>query len=192
MGWFAYWLIPSCRRARRPDVGSTANRSLGVACLGLACAVLVSCGEPGPAAPTDPSPRAPSHSPAGATATPVATAVKLRIGDIIWATATDPATNAPVEPVLSYRADAPRIIAAVKSQALPTGSIVEATWEYNDTSLDAFATRLTATDSGAERWLSFHITRDPNVPWPAGTYAVTISLDGIPVQQGSVEVSEAS
>ena len=192
MGWFKLWLHPSDRRVRGPVVKSTARRSLGVGCLALVCAVLVSCGEPGPAPAPDPSPWVPSHSPGVAAATPVGAAVKPRIGTVIWTTATDPATNAPVEPVASYGADAPRIIAAVQSQALPAGAIVEATWEYNGTSLDAFATRLTATDSGAEQWLSFHIARDPNVPWPVGTYAVTISLDGTAVQQGSIEVSEAS
>jgi hypothetical protein len=115
--------------------------------------------------------------------------VESRIGRIVWAADTDPTTRAPIEPVSSYRPDAPRIIAAVQTHALAAGSVVEATWEYNGTSLDAFTTRLLPTESGAERWLSFHIARDPEVPWPLGTYEVTVSLDGTPMQQAAVDVS---
>jgi hypothetical protein len=116
--------------------------------------------------------------------------MESQIGDIVWATSTDPASNAPIDAVSSYRPNAPRIIAAVRTRALTAGSTVEATWEYNDTSLDAFTTRLTPPGSGGEQWISFHIARDPEVPWPVGTYELAISLDGIIVQQAAVEVSE--
>jgi hypothetical protein len=116
--------------------------------------------------------------------------MESQIGDIVWATSTDPASNMPIDAVASYRPDAPRIIAAVRTRVLSAGSTVEATWEYNDTSLDAFTTRLTPSSSGAERWISFHIARDPEVPWPVGTYELTIALDGAIVRQAAVEVSE--
>jgi hypothetical protein len=122
--------------------------------------------------------------------TPVGAIAAPLIGNVVWATLTDPATNTPTEQIRSYRPDAPRIIAAIQATALPPGSIVEASWEYNDTSLDAFTTRLTPTDSGSEQWLSFHIARDPGVPWPVGTYEVTISLNGAEVLQAAVEVIE--
>ena len=76
--------------------------------------------------------------------------------------------------------------------ALSAGSSLEATWEYNDTSLDAFTTRLAPADSGADQWVSFYIERDPEVEWPVGTYEVKISLDGATVQQAAVEVREES
>ena len=98
----------------------------------------------------------------------------------------------PIEPVSSYRPDAPRIIAAMQTFALSAGSTVEATWEYNDTSLDAFSTRLAPADSSAESWISFYIDRDPDVPWPVGTYEVTVSLNGTIVQQAAIEVTEQS
>ena len=101
-------------------------------------------------------------------------------------------TTRPVEPVSIYSPDAPRIIATAQSDALSPGSIVEATWEYNNTSLDAFTTRLTLTEGGAEQWLSFHIARGAEVPWPVGTYEVTISVDGTTMQQAAVEVSGQS
>ena len=181
------------RRARRPATEPTAHRSLRPACLALLCGMLVSCGgEPRLEPPADQSPEVIANSTAVAAATPGSAAMESPIGEVMWATATDPASNAPIEPVSSYHPDAPRIIAAVRTRALSAGSVVEAIWEYNDTSLDAFTTRLTPTASGADQWISFHIARNPEVPWPVGTYEVTVSLDGAAVQQAAVEVSEQS
>ena len=178
-------------RTRRPAAGSTARRSLGVAWLGVVCAMLVSCGgEPRLVPPVSPSPRAMPQSRAAAAATPVSTAVSTQLGPIVWASAVDPATSAPVEPVSSYRPDAPRIIAAMQNLGLSSGSSIEATWEYNDTSLDAFSTRLAPAGSGAESWISFYIERAPDVLWPVGTYEVTVSLNGSMVQQATIEVTE--
>jgi hypothetical protein len=122
----------------------------------------------------------------------MATAAAEPIGNVVWAMATDPATNAPIDSVSSYPPDALRIVAAMRIDALPAGSSVEATWEYNDTSLDAFTTRLTPVDSGADRWVSFHIERDPEVEWPVGTYEVRISLNGTTVHEAAVDVREES
>lgn len=191
MSWDKLSLRLVERCARRPAAELTARRSLGVACFALVCAMLVSCGgEPSLSSPADRSPQLVIRPPVTTAATPFSTAVQSRIGDIVWTSATDPTTNAPIEPVSGYRPDASRIIAAVQTHALSTGSIVQATWEYNDTSLDAFTTQLTPAQGDVEQWMSFHIARDPDVPWPVGTYEVTISLDGTAVQQAAVEVSE--
>jgi hypothetical protein len=120
----------------------------------------------------------------------VSTAVATVVGPIVWATAIDPATGAPIEPVTSYRADAPQIIAVMHTSGLTAGSAVEANWEYNNTTLDAFSTRLAPAANTAENWISFHIERSPDVPWPVGTYQVTVSLNGATMQQGSIEVTE--
>ena len=140
--------------------------------------------------PADPSPQTMSEAPAGAGATPVSTAVATRFGPIVWASAIDPVTSAPTEPVPSYPPDAPRIIAVMQAFALSAGSVVEATWEYNNTSLDAFSTSLVSPSSTAERWISFHIERQPDEPWPVGTYQVSVSLNGTSVQQASIEVTQ--
>ena len=140
--------------------------------------------------PAEPSAEGNTNLKAVTAATPVGASIEPRIGEIVWATATDPAMNAPIDQVTSYPPDAPRIVAAVRATAIPAGSVVEATWDYNDTSLDAFTTRLTPTDSSAEQWLSFHIARDPEVLWPPGRYEVSISVDGATVQQAAVEVGE--
>ena len=191
MGWVKLSLGPVDRRALRPGAKQSTHRSIGAACIVLACAMLIGCGgEPRLVPPANPSPEVMSTSPVGAAATPVSAVMDPQIGDIVWATSTDPASNEPIDAVASYRPDAPRIIAAVRTRALSAGSTIEATWEYNDTSLDAFTTRLTPSGSDAEQWISFHIARDPEVPWPVGTYEVAIALDGAVVRQAAVEVSE--
>jgi hypothetical protein len=140
--------------------------------------------------PAGPSLQVTTEAPVAAQATPVGTAVATRFGPIVWATAVDQATDAPIAPVSTYPADAPRIIAALQAFGLSAGSVVEATWEYNNTSLDAFSTRLVPADSTAESWISFYLDRRPDVPWPVGTYEVTVSLNGATVQQASIEITE--
>ena len=191
MGWVRLWRYLVDCRARRPVARTTARRPLGAACLALVCAILAGCGgELRLVPPAGPSPQTMSEAPARAGATPVSSAVATRFGPIVWASAIDPATSAPIEPVPSYAPDAPRIIAVMQTFALSAGSVVEATWEYNNTSLDAFSTRLVPPSSTAERWISFHIERNPDVPWPVGTYEVSVSLNGTSVQQASIEVTE--
>ena len=156
----------------------------------LQSALLVSCGgEPQLAPPAELSVTPTIATSVIPLATPTGAAVVPRFGEIIWTAAIDPVTSAPTEPVSSYPPDAPRIVAAAPAHSLPTGSRVEATWEYNDTSLDAFTTRIVPTDDIEETWVAFRIERDPNVPWPIGTYEVTISLDGTAIQQAAVEVT---
>jgi hypothetical protein len=153
--------------------------------------MLVSCGgELRLVPPADPSPQAISKAVAGAGATPVSTAVATQFGQIVWATAIDPETSAPIDRVSNYRSDAPQIIAVMQAYSVSAGSVVEASWEYNNTSLDAFSTRLVPADSTVESWISFRIERSPDVPWPVGTYEVTVSLNGTTVQQASIEVTE--
>jgi hypothetical protein len=193
VGWLELSQRPGDHRARRPLAGPMARWSPRAASIALACALLAGCGgQPILAPPVDPSPRPTINTPQSAAATPMATAAAQQIGDVIWATATDPATNAPIDSVSSYPADALRIVAAMRIDALPAGSSVEATWQYNDTSLDAFTTRLTPAGNGAEQWISFYIERDPEVEWPVGTYEVRISLNGSAVHESAVEVREES
>jgi hypothetical protein len=189
--WVRLSLCIVGRGARRPVAATTARRSLGPLGVALVCAMLVSCGgELRLAPPASPPPQAMTEEAAGAAATPVNTTVATRFGEIVWATATDPKTSAPIEPVSSYRPDAPRIIAVIQVFGLSAGSDIGATWEYNNTSLEAFTTRLRPAGSTAESWVSFRIDRSPDVPWPVGTYAVTVSLDGTTVQQAAIEVTE--
>jgi hypothetical protein len=149
----------------------------------------VSCGgEPRLVPPGDQSPSPAIELSAVPVATPRAN-VTPTVGQIVWTAAIDETSNAPIEPVSSYLPTAPRIIAAAPVQSLPDGSLIEATWEYNDTSLDAFTTELSRSEMIDQAWVTFHIERDPGVDWPAGTYEVSVSLDGTMVQTAAVEVS---
>jgi hypothetical protein len=191
MGRVRLWRRLVDCRAQQPVPRTTVRRSLGAASVALVCGMLAGCGGELRLVPTaGPSPQVVSEAPAAPGATPVSTAVATRFGPIVWATATDPATSAPIDPVLSYPPHAPRIIAVMQTFAIPPGSVIEATWEYNDTSLDAFFTRLVPASSTAESWISFHIERDPDVPWPVGTYEVSVSLNGALAHQASIEVAE--
>ena len=193
MGWVGLSQRRVERRARRPLARSAVHRSIRAALLALACGLLVSCGsEPILAPPADSAPEKFANTPVASAATPVKTVIAPQVGGIVWATKTDPATNAPIDQVTSFRPSALRIVAAAHVDALSAGSSVEATWAYNDTSLDAFTTRLTPSDSGADQWITFYIERDPGVEWPVGTYQVSISIDGVIVQQDAVEVGEES
>lgn len=191
MGRVRLWRGILDGRAPRLVVLATGRRSVRAAYLALICVMLAGCGrELRLVPPAGPSPRVISEAHAGAVATPVSTEVATEFRPIVWATAVDPATSAPIEPVASYRPDALRIIAAMQTIALSTGSVVEASWEYNNTSLDAFSTRLVPASSTAESWISFSIERSPDVVWPVGTYEVTVSHNGAAVQQASIEVAE--
>lgn len=97
-------------------------------------------------------------------------------------------TQAPLQTEASYTSDAPTIYACLFAKNLPAGTVVEASWTYNNTSLDAFSTRLALPDAASQRWIAFHITRDPNVLWPTGTYALAVTIDGKTIKQASVEV----
>ncbi len=91
----------------------------------------------------------------------------------------------------SFGADALTIYACVSVNNLGKGTAIEATWSYNRTSLDAFATQLLLPDDVSQRWIAFHISRDPNVLWPPGTYAISIAVNGSEMQTATVEVTPA-
>ena len=193
MGWGERWPWRVDRVPPRAAGGSAARRTLSLALLVLQGVFLVSCGgEPLLVPPGDPLPAATNETSELAPATPVHASTTPDIGAIIWTTATEPVTNAPVQPVSSYLSDAPRITAAAPALSLLAGSRVQATWEYNNTSLDAFTTRIAATGGAEETWVTFHIDRDPDVPWPLGEYEVTISLDDVAMQHAMVEVIGAA
>ena len=167
---------------------STAKRKLGFAFVALLGTLVVGCGgEPRLVPPNDQSGSPTIEKSAVPGATPRGN-VAFSVGPIIWTAAIDETTNAPIEPVSSYVSTTPRIIAAVPVQSLPAGAQIEASWEYNDTSLDAFTTQLSQAEMIDRTWIAFHIERDPAVPWPVGTYQVSVAVNGTTMQVASVEV----
>jgi hypothetical protein len=180
------------RKSARPPRGGTRG-FISLAPLFAIMLMLSSCG--GEARLVPPTAKVPSTLPAPSGAgTPVpATAMPApAIDAIVWAASVDPATQAPSQRVTSFSTDAPGIYACFSATNLNAGAVVEASWTYNKTSLDAFTTRLVLPDAAPQRWIAVHLTRDPNVPWPAGTYAVTVSVNGKTAQQAAVEVAASA
>jgi hypothetical protein len=183
------WTRPVHSVLARGAGGSAVGRMLGILTIALVVLLLLSCGgEPRPIGPTNLSPEDTMKISAVPEATP-RSKVNPQIGQIIWTAAIDSSTNAPTEPVSSYLADAPQIIATVLVQSIPAGARVEATWEYNSTSLDAFTSQLSPTEMIDQTWIAFHIERDSDVLWPVGTYEIRISLEGVTVQEAAIEVT---
>lgn len=166
-------------------------RAMPGACIALVCALLVSCGGEARLVPPDelsPTPSAglPDASPL---ATPGAKLVTPAIAEIVWVAASDPVTNAPAETVTAYSPQAPRITASALVTALPAGSHIAATWEYNNTSLEAFSREIVLSAPVDQTWISFHIDRGSETAWPAGAYEITISLNGAQKQRSAVAVA---
>lgn len=148
---------------------------------------------------TDPSGPAPTVS--GVSGTPGAGPVSVggvTVGEVVWATAVDPVTQAPAEPRETIGDDAGEIYAVVPVTGLPAGATVAATWTYNGATLDALGTAVTAESATAQTWVAFRIDRvETATPlprseedWPDGDYGVVITIDGQIVQQATVVVEE--
>lgn len=174
--------------------GLRSTRAMQGGCAVLVCALLVSCGgearlvPPGGLSST-PTSGVPGASPVATPGTNPSDSSTPAIGEIVWVAMSDPVTNAPVDVVPSYSPEAPRITASALVTALSAGAIVAATWEYNDTSLDAFSRQIVLSAATDQIWISFHIDRESETAWPAGAYEVAISLDGTVVQRAVVDVA---
>jgi hypothetical protein len=168
--------------------GNRTIQSLRAMLIAGGCALLISCGGPPLATPENASAPAEPGTPVVSTA-PVPEASPVSpLGEVVWAASADPVTNAPQESVTTYSPEAPRISAFVLTTALPAGSAIEADWEYNDTSLDAFSRQIVVPTTTDQTWISFHIERGETEPWPAGIYEVTITLNGKSAREAAVEV----
>jgi hypothetical protein len=110
------------------------------------------------------------------------------IGPVIWASAIDPTTKAPVARATTFSPDAATIYAVVPVIRLAPNARLTAAWSYNDTSLDAFTQSVTAGGQQGARWIEFHLSRSSDHPWPTGTYAIEVRLGDDIVQTASVTV----
>lgn len=175
--------MPSMRQPRRA-------RPLACALTAAVALLLAGCGEPGLVSPEAEPGTPPTGTPATGASRPEASPVPL-LGEVVWATSADPVTNAPLNEITSIPPDAPRIAAFVLASSLPPGSTVQADWEYNDTSLDAFALQIVVPTGTDQTWLSFYLDRGEAESWPSGVYEVTLSIDGRVARQAAVAVAAA-
>lgn len=115
-------------------------------------------------------------------------------GAVVWAMAVDPTTKEPTEQVASFPADARAIYAAVPLARLEPGTTLTASWTYNRTPLQGLVGSVTApaeVAAGAS-WVAFELARRGEEPWPAGTYAVTVAVNGEAALTAEVEVGVAA
>ena len=115
-------------------------------------------------------------------------------GAVVWATAVDPTTRAPTEPVEAFRPDARTIYAAVPLARLEPGTTLSATWTYNRTPLQGMVGSVTAPagETGQDLWVAFEIARQTEEPWPTGTYEIAVAVNGEPALTATVEVEDGS
>lgn len=184
----------------------------GLLWLGLLALLLAGCGSAPSraAAPTATAPRPPSsptvHPAAtrASVASPVASPGTVRVGTaeigaVVWATAVDPATKAPRQRVAAFPADARTIYATLPIVRITRGTTLAASWSYNDTPIPQLNSAVTAPADAENIWVEFHLTLKPGVAatpplrpgtWPAGTYRVTISVNGTVAERAEVAVGK--
>lgn len=113
------------------------------------------------------------------------------VGDVVWASAIDPATNAPRERVDRFSADVARLYAVVDVAGLPIGAVVRGAWTYNGVAMGELDAEVAITAPTAQpTWIEFHLERTDD-RWPEGTYEIAIGVDGEVLRTASVEVSGA-
>jgi hypothetical protein len=182
--------------ARGGHSGSPRQRGkqlmLILAALAASTCLLTSCGGEArlvsPTVAVTPQQATPATSATPAQSTPVSASP---VEPVVWATSVDTSTQAPSATVSSFTADASTIYACVSVNNLDVGAVIEGSWTYNGTSLDALATKLVLPDDVPRRWLAFHITRNADTLWPPGTYAIAIAVNGDVLQSASIEVTAA-
>ena len=173
-----------------PNLGVGGHVMPGWALVFGTAVILSSCGGETDSTIAQPSPDVATVESAPAAATPTVAVLPAGLGEVIWASSIDPTSGSPLASNLQFAPDAPSLTAAVLATNLAAGSVVEASWSYNDTPLDAFATRIVLDGGPARRWLRFQLDRESDEPWPQGNYAVEILLDGAPISRGEVEVRD--
>jgi hypothetical protein len=151
----------------------------------VACGLLVACGsdkkEPPDATERAVATDVPELSPTALSGPP-------RVGDVIWATAVKPQTNAPVTASTPVVGDT-TIYAVFPVVSLPAGSQLVASWYFNDTSLDALSSAMRIDRDRTSGWIEFHIERTGSDPWPDGVYEIVLTDGTNELQRADITIS---
>ncbi len=115
---------------------------------------------------------------------------RVALGQIVWSLALDPATGGPAEAIVAVPDDAPRFWAAAPLERAASGTRLRADWTYNGTAMPALSAEA-AVPNGGGGWATFDLALPDGERWPAGDYAVTISVDGQPALRGTITVVAA-
>ncbi|MDQ3524582.1 MAG: hypothetical protein M3451_05970 [Chloroflexota bacterium] len=145
------------------------QRLLWLASVGLAAFILAACGSG-----DDPSPTAvPTVS------TPEPTPVPVSFGQVVWASAIDEETGAPVDSLTTLPNTASQVYASVQAEVLPAGVPVQARWSIDGSELpDLDPSPVTVDEDRAEAWISWSLTWTVDEPWPAGVLGIEIEVNG--------------
>ena len=172
--------------------GWRGGRMRAAVCLCLLVPVLVACGNDSDS--SDPTEVATAAAPAPATeaalATEIPAPVQVVAADPVWTTSVEPGTNRPLGEVGDeFDATAPAIYAAVTIVAAPAGSMLVATWTYNDTSVQGMDATVQLPEVRFEPiWLEFHLERQSGDEWPDGEYRITLREGDRVVSDGTINV----
>lgn len=144
----------------------------------VACLALVACGDDGDTA-----------SSPEVTPTP---GVPEGIGAVVWATAVDPDTGAPVDALTALPNTAPRVVAALNIGTLPAGATVQARWTIDGEPLEALEPEpITVEEATADAWLAWTLTWSGEQPWPIGRLGIAIEINGEAAASGEIPIVRA-
>jgi len=112
--------------------------------------------------------------------TPTAT-VDVSLGDVVWTSAVDEATGAPVDDLTTLPNDASQVVAAVSAETLPAGVTLQARWTIDGDPLPALDPDPLVVDEGRQdAWVSWSLSWTSDQPWPIGTLGIQIEVNGEP------------
>lgn len=113
------------------------------------------------------------------------------VGKVVWTASVDPTTNAPGNAVQAFPNDAPVLYAVVYVTNVRAGSVLSASWTYNDVALSGVVTSVVPTALYTGGYVQFHLARAASATWPAGTYKIEIALDGAPIRSATIDVTDS-
>lgn len=173
---------------------SLTTHAMAVSILAAALTGCMAQGSPTPLAAVTASPAitlpAPSPSPGASPAEIHVVDQNPTVGAVIWAERIDPVTSAPGPRVRSFSAEAPTLFAVLPVANLPPGTVLRAEWTYNNTPLEALTRAVVIQEPYAEGWIAFSLTRSGDTLWPAGEYAITVSVNDVIAQAATITVAE--
>jgi hypothetical protein len=145
-------------------------RSLRLASMLLAVAILAGCGVGNGASP-------PTQT--SSVATPEPTPVLVSFGQVVWASAIDTETGAPVDSLTTLSNMAPQVYASVQADMLPADVPVQARWTIDGAELSGLdPAPVTVDEDRAEPWISWSLTWTADEPWPVGVLGIEIEVNG--------------
>jgi hypothetical protein len=162
------------------------GRSMLICVLVSVALLLAACGEEDPGSMPTVGPTT-TTAPAAPASTEIPSA---SIEPIVWTSSVDSTTNAPTEPVEQFSTADQTIYAVVRVANVPQGAVLSASWTYNDAPLESATRAIVPTQAYRSGYVEFHLAKVDSETWPAGSYGVTMTIDGSVAQMAVVNVVE--